>query len=154
MIFDLIKNMASYHYIASRMESVIDYIENTDLSTLHGKTLISGENIFVLTQHAQLKEVSAARWEVHRKYLDIHIPLSEKEWIQYAPAETLTRFGLYSPQTDIQFSDDTRDGMMMAMHVGCFAMFLPQDAHMPCLGAGSVDKLVIKVLLDSASLDG
>jgi YhcH/YjgK/YiaL family protein len=51
----------------------------------------------------------------------------------------------YDQKADIQFFADEPDAWL-ATESGAFAIFFPEDAHMPLISQGQIHKVVVKVL--------
>ena len=151
MIFDTLKNIGCYRGLSSNMDRAIDTILNTDFSSLPvGKYEVDGANVFYMIQEPQLKEEENALYEVHRRYADIQFALTDGETILALPMDQIEAWQPFNEEKDVGFSANTEPGIPLEMHAGSFAIFFPQDAHMPCLRGGdekTCRKLVVKVLL-------
>ena len=76
MILDSLKNKAQYAALHPRFQTVFDFIDNNDVAALPcGRHDIDGDNIFVMVQEMDLREIKDARLELHRKYIDIQLLL-------------------------------------------------------------------------------
>lgn len=88
-------------------------------------------------------------FESHRKNIDIQYLLKGEERIACYPVEKLTVTEPYSEENDVAFY--TAEGIKaqeMTIGNGYFAIFYPQDGHMPQLCVEkpmSVKKIVVKV---------
>ena len=51
----------------------------------------------------------------------------------------------YDQNSDIQFFADKPDAWL-PVESGTFAIFFPEDAHMPLISPGQIHKVVVKVL--------
>jgi biofilm protein TabA len=130
MIFDHLSNMTTYKGLTPRLDKAFDYIQNVDLSTLDvGKHPIDGEDIFVLIQSYQGKAIEASLCEAHKKFIDIQIILEGDELMGYAPVEGMTVVEPYDIEKDRFFVQ--WDGTLLNCTSKIFAVFFPQDAHMP-----------------------
>ena len=83
--------------------------------------------------------------EVHRKYIDIQIPLTSDEVMGYSPLEIL-------PAPNYVEADDAalypkgelaKDYFNVAK--GDFVIFFPQDAHAPAITDVTMKKVIVKV---------
>lgn len=151
MIFDTMKHIGCYRGLSANMDRAIDALLNTDFSTLApGRYEVDGDNVFFMIQEPQLKEEEDALYEVHRKYADIQLALTDGEVILSLPVEQLEEWQDFDEAKDIGFSANSEPGIPLDMRAGCFAIFFPQDAHMPCLRGGDEKKCrkaVVKVKL-------
>lgn len=94
------------------------------------------------------------RYESHRVMADIQMVLAGEEECLVLPftarqAGSLTPEGSYDADKDILFYREKPEAAArIRLKPGLFALFMPQDAHMPGLalsGPGRVKKLVVKV---------
>lgn len=83
MIFDKLANINLYKGLYPNLDIAIDYITNNDLNALPvGKHEIVGKDVYVSVQELQGKDVATTPFEIHKKYLDIHVDLSGYEIIE------------------------------------------------------------------------
>jgi len=147
MIIDKIKNAHLYKNIGERISKSFDYITQTDLKNLaSGKYEIDGENIFALISEYKTKLESEGKLEAHRKYIDVQYVIIGEELMGYSPLGNQQILDPYKEQNDIVFY--TGDKSFIKVSEGMFAIFFPEDVHMPGIASGrssSVKKLVIKV---------
>lgn len=143
MIYDTLSNLSRYRGISDPLDKAIGFLTSADLSALSGRTVIDGDRVYLNVQDAQLRPFSEGRWEAHRAYIDIQIALTQGETIHYAPLNSIADWEPY--QWDVHFSLDANRGIALPMTPGTFGLFMPQDAHRPGIGEGTVHKLVVKV---------
>ena len=149
MILDSLKNKAQYAALHPRFQAVFDFIDNNDVASLPcGRHDIDGDNIFVMVQELDLREVSAARLELHRKYIDIQLLLSGPNevfgWSEQK--DCLTAETEFDEQKDIQLFTDIPQ-CFYSVGEGQFSILFPEDGHAPMLGEGHVKKCIFKVAL-------
>lgn len=83
--------------------------------------------------------------ELHRRYIDIHVPIDRAEVIGYLPASQLRQErDAYDEERDIAFYTDTPIAHF-TISPGEFAIFTPEDAHAPIIGEGRLKKICVKV---------
>jgi YhcH/YjgK/YiaL family protein len=147
MIIDKIENSHLYERISERIKQAFEYIHNTDLKIIKpGKYEIDGENIFALISEYKTKSESEGKLEAHRKYLDVQYVIEGEELMGYAPLGTQEILEPYKEENDILFFKGEKSFTKVSS--GMFAIFFPEDVHMPGISAGKVSdvkKLVIKV---------
>ena len=149
MILDSLKNKAQYAALHPRFQAVFDFIDNNDVASLPcGRHDIDGDNIFVMVQELDLREVSAARLELHRKYIDIQLLLSGPNEIfgWSDKKDCLTAETEFDEQKDIQLFTDIPQ-CFYSVGEGQFSILFPEDGHAPMLGEGHVKKCIFKVAL-------
>ena len=152
MIADSIKNYSLYPF-GPAWNAAFDFLKTLTPETETGKRLIQGDRLFAGVDCYETKSRAAAKLETHRKYVDIQVLLSGEEVIEIFPKQELTVSTPYNPEKDAEFyqvPSETR--AKVTLSPGQFVVFLPEDAHMPCLMAGDspqpVKKVVIKVAVD------
>ncbi len=148
MIIDTIQNAAVYKNINAGIRTALEYLEATDFSALEpGRYAIDGDRIYASVDAYPTRRRATSGWEAHRRYIDVQYVVSGVEVMGIAPLDHLE---VTVPYDNAQ--DAVRlvgDGDFVTVPAGTFAVFFPQDAHMPCLAAadapGPVRKVVVKV---------
>jgi len=147
MIIDKIENAHLYKNISERINKSFEYIRTTDLKNLPaGRYPIDGENIFALVSEYQTKSESEGKLEAHKKYIDVQFVIEGEELMGYSPLGRQQILKPYKEENDIVFY--TGDKSFTKVSEGMFAIFFPEDVHMPGIASSkssSVKKIVIKV---------
>jgi YhcH/YjgK/YiaL family protein len=150
MIIDKIENSHLYKNISERISKSFEYIKTTDLKNLPpGKYPIDGENIFALISEYKTKSEPEGKLEAHKKYIDVQYVISGEELMGYVPVGNQQILEPYKEDNDIVFF--TGDKSFTKVSAGMFAIFFPEDVHMPGIASGkssTVKKLVIKVRIN------
>lgn len=94
-----------------------------------------------------------AELESHRRYLDIHTSIINAEQIDWYPAASLKVIKPYDDAEDaVYYARPESSCAGIVMTPGLFALFGPNDAHMPRLYAAgkpeAVKKAVMKIRID------
>lgn len=113
-----------------------------------GKQPLIGEDMFVSVMEYDTVAEAEARYESHRKYIDIQFTFEGAEKIDWQLAKLLGPDGGYDEAKDLQFYKPSAGSANVHMTPGRFVVFFPQDAHRPKLNDGrnkAVYKAVIKV---------
>jgi YhcH/YjgK/YiaL family protein len=147
MIIDLLTNAEMYARLNSRITVGLNFLRSSDLTTMEpGKYPIDGSDIYALIQSYQTKPKESGVWEAHRRYFDIQYVVEGTEKIGYANLDALVASQPYDAENDfVLFSGH---GDFLTLNAGMFAIFAPQDAHMPCIVVHEpqqVKKVVVKV---------
>jgi YhcH/YjgK/YiaL family protein len=142
----------SYFQHKERWDKAFAFLKENDLAKMELKRYdIDGINLYAPISEYMSKNEEDARYEAHRKYIDIQYVVSGKELIGIAPA---------SMQKDIlEPYNETKDIMYITVSQGKnflatpdrFFIFFPEDLHRPGLKDGensSVRKAVVKVKVD------
>lgn len=148
MIVDHLSNVRLYASLSPRIAKALAALQKGDLQqAADGRYPIDGEDVFALVQQYQTKPAEQGKWEAHRKYLDIQYVISGTEAMGYTTLDQMKVKEPYNEQKDIVFFEGQGD--RVTVRAGMFAMFFPQDAHMPTLspatGENHVRKIVVKV---------
>ena len=149
MILDSLKNKAQYAALHPCFQQVFDFIDNNDVASLPcGRHDIDGDNIYVVVQEWDLRELKEARLELHRKYIDIQMLLSGPNevfgWSE--KKDCLTPEADFDEAKDVQFFTDTPQ-CFYSVGEGQFSILFPEDGHAPMLGEGHVKKCIFKIAL-------
>ena len=147
MIFDAIENSETYYELGDKFQRAFEFIKNTNFSKISDtKIEIDGDNIFALVQKYNTNNPKNAKWESHRKYIDIQFMFSGAENIGFVLTDYLDITEKYNNEKDVEFYDGLGD--FVQLNEGEFVVFFPTDAHKPGLHIKEselVHKVVVKV---------
>ena len=152
MIIDDLKQFDRYVGLNPLFAAVADFLRATDLATLPtGITHIQGDDLYINVQEAPVKSRQEARFETHRRMIDIQIPISGDEEHGWAPA-TLLPQAPYNAETDMTLHDpaapQTPEDIAttyFTLRRGQFAIYFPSDGHAPAVTTTGLRKVIIKV---------
>ncbi len=152
MIVDSLQSFNRYIGLNPLFAEVASFLRTTDLSTLPvGITKIQGDDLFINVQEAPVKTRTQARFESHRRMIDIQIPIGGPEEYGWTPLETLPE-APYDEASDMTFHDpkapQTPEDLATTYFTlvpGQFAIFFPQDGHAPAVTKTGLRKAIIKV---------
>ena len=149
MIFDKIANHLNYRGLSVGLDSALDYLLETDLEALEtGRHDIKGDDIYAACMEYETKIKTLSKNEAHNKYIDVQYIVRGIEKMYVSEIENLQIVQAYDPEKDVIFYEQKADCSFTATE-GCFAIFFPEDAHMPGINPGtesvSVKKVVVKV---------
>ena len=147
MIIDTLKNAGLYRGLGERVAAGLDFLVSQDLASLPpGKIELRGNDLYALVQTYDSRPIELAKWEAHRKYIDIQLIVSGVERLGYASVDTLTVTEPYDEEKDYMLLDGP--GQYARAEPGTFLIFYPHDAHSPGVAIDSpskVKKVVVKV---------
>ena len=151
MILDKLEHAGWYETLNKNFKKGFDYLKNTDLLNAEiGKFEIDGKNVFAIISEYDSKKHEDCRLEAHRTYADIQFIIAGREAIGYTPLCNQEVTAEYIPEKDIIFfSGETTQ---LPLEAGMFAIFFPQDAHLPgrhTEKSTHVKKIVLKVSVSS-----
>jgi len=149
MIVDICDNWAVY-FAGEVWEKAFQFLRTLSPQTEEGRYSIDGDDVYAQVMSYATTTPAKARFEAHDRYIDIQTVLEGSEGIAWSPRSRLHSSTDYDDRKDVQFFHDGGQHPARADLVGGhFAVFFPEDAHMPQLMvAGSapwVKKVVVKV---------
>ena len=146
MIIDTIENLGKYVALNPLFADVVEFLKNHDLQSMEpGKYPIKDKDLFMNLQVAQQRTKDTAFLETHVEMIDIQIPITCAETFGYTPLCDLPAFE-YNAEKDITKYGDTKPQTFVTVNPGQFAIFFPQDGHMPCIiDEPEIKKAIFKV---------
>ena len=146
MIIDTIENLSNYASLNPLFADVVAFLNANDLQTMEpGKYPIKDKDLFLNLQVAKQRTKETAFLETHIEMIDIQIPVSAAETFGYTPLCDLPAFE-YNAEKDITKYGDSQPQTFVTVQPRQFAIFFPQDGHMPCItDAPEIKKAIFKV---------
>lgn len=146
MIIGNLKDSADYECIHPLFKKAFDYLKSLDPDKAElGKVDLQGTDLYLVVSDSRLKTEQEAKLEVHDRYIDIQLPLSKAEKMGWSPRCVLKDISKdFDENKDIGFYED-KPSFIFSLAPGNFAIFFPEDGHAPCIGEGSIRKVVVKV---------
>ena len=148
MIIDKLANAHLYEGVRPRLKMALDYLRETDLTELPvGEYEIDGDNVFIQIHEYETKGSEEARFECHSRYADVQYIIRGEEKMGYTNVEN-TRVVEELKEKDLYFLETVAVDRVLVKE-GMFALFTPEDAHMPGMYTSApkpVKKAVVKVL--------
>jgi len=137
-----------YHRSKDVWDKVFAFLaDSKKLDTIKPATYpIDGKNAYAIITEGPEKTEETAKWESHRKYIDLHYVIRGKEKIGAAAVSGAKVTVSYNEDKD--GANYTADGKYYIATPSKFYLFFPSDAHRPNLqvnGYDTVKKLVIKI---------
>lgn len=156
MILDKIQNRALYEALHKNFGFAFDMIEGAVEDGLPvgkyefkdmGK--VSGKELWISVQEYETKPREEKKFEGHQNYIDIQYIISgheEMEVCDLSRAEATTE---YNGEKDVQFFVPKAETTKLTLQAGDYAIFFPDDIHMPGVspkgGDVAVKKIVAKI---------
>lgn len=144
MVIDSLDNLTMYVSLHPRFPKAFNCLKKLDFSQLSKGKIIVDENMYVNVDEVSLRPVEGARYETHDKYIDIQIPLTANEKVGYIDRSLLGAPSEVNETKDYALYDAPM-ATTLDLRVGSFAIFFPQDGHMPIIGEGMTKKIVMKI---------
>lgn len=152
MIVDRIENLKFYIPYNAKLAVVCDYLAKTDIHTLEVGKYDIAEGVRVVVNAFTPKEPDAARWETHKKYIDLQYIIEGDETMGYLHIDEMEN-AEYNEEKDISYPVPKADADMtlIPLKVGHFAFLEPRDAHRPSakLHATASKKLIFKIPVEA-----
>lgn len=147
MIYDKIDNIEYYKCLSPNIALGLDFLKQMKPDTAVGTYQINQHEKAIVSEY-ETKMENEYGYEAHRKNIDIQYLLLGEEHIACLPIERLKETKSYSEDNDAAFYTADIKPQEMTIGDGYFAVFFPQDGHMPQLCVEKpmrVKKVVIKV---------
>jgi biofilm protein TabA len=152
MILDTLDNSARYESLNSRFAKAFAFLRTVDGTRALGRHDLDADHCFALVQTYETKPMEKAKFEAHRKYIDIQFIHTGRETILWAPLTSMREKMLaYSEEKEAALWKLVPDVTPLHMSDGHFAILWPQDAHAPCIewdAPQRVFKVVVKVAVE------
>ena len=142
----------AYFRNKERWNKAFLFLKTSDLTKLELKRFdLDGDNLYVTVSEYATKNTEDAKYESHKKYIDIQYVASGAEMIGIAPASQIEKVtGEYNGGNDIAFFTVGKSKEIKATP-DRFFIFLPSDIHRPGVKVSEnakVRKVVVKVKID------
>lgn len=148
MIIGDLREVERYYCLHPRMKEVFEYVASHDFrDATTGRIVLDGEKLFINLDEVELKDREEQVLEVHRRYIDVQIPLDLEEIFGWSALANLGEADVpYSDEKDFAFYRQQAE-VYVPVKPGQFIIFFPEDAHAPLIGKGRQRKLIVKVLV-------
>jgi len=146
MILDTVQQANRYLSLNPGFAAAFAFLARPDLRELPvGRYEIDGDQVYALVQRQGGRKPDAGKLEAHRKYIDIQVVLGGVDTMGWRPTPTCAGIALpYSAEKDVMLFTD-QPTAWTAVGPGEFAIFFPEDAHLPMISDGKLYKVVLKV---------
>jgi len=149
MILDILENAHRYLALYKGFARAFDFLLRPDLKDLPvGKYEIDVDRVYAIVSKEHGRRKEDALLETHEKYIDIQLVLAGTDDMGWKPKSLCKHpFGEYNQKNDEQIFTDEPDAWLSTKS-GAFAIFFPEDAHMPLISSGQLHKIIVKVAVD------
>ena len=147
-IVDRLENASRYYSLNGLFKQAFEFVRSHNLNNLAvGRYEIVGNDCYAMVQEPVLKPAAEGRYELHKDYFDIQIPIDGEEVYGLVETPDSVLDAAEWKGKDILFFEAQMKPVIV--RPGEFAILAPlKGAHAPCLTDGEphkVKKLVIKV---------
>jgi len=145
MIIDILDNYYRYTKLHKFFKPAFGFLRKENLNEYkEGRYDIIKNDVYALISRASGRGKGSCL-EVHRKYIDIQMPLIGQDLIGCRMlCECRYKKTSYNAEKDCAFFRD-KSNFWFKLSRGSFAIFFPEDAHAPLCGKSEVLKAVVKV---------
>ena len=151
MVFDSIKNYKLYANLSPRIARALKMMAETDFNEVEdGKYPVDDANLYYLVIRYDTAPIME-KIEAHRKYIDIQFMAKGDERIGVDNIAGLKVHTPYSEEKEVEFFKAEKSASYIDVKEGMFAIFWPDDAHMPGREIDkpqNVTKVVFKIKVD------
>lgn len=133
-----------------RWNATFKFLTETDLKNLPTGRIDLTDDVFVAVSEYETKEKEDAKFESHKKYIDLQYLISGEELIGLTNEKNLEVAIPYSEPNDITFYN-FNGGKMLSATPEKYFIFFPDDIHRPSIKKGEkgmVKKAVVKIKFD------
>lgn len=147
MIYDSLSNIDIYKGLSNDIYEGLTFLKQVTSDIENGSYQLN-PHVKAIVSEYETKHMNEYGYEAHKRFIDIQCTLKGVEKVCCLPVERLKETKPYSAEVEAAFY--TADGKPQEMIIGegYFAIFFPQDGHMPQLCDGVpnlVKKIVVKV---------
>ncbi len=146
MIYDNIANIETYKSLSPDIYSGLRFLQQATPDLAPGTYQISSR-VKAMVSEYETKVKNEVGYEAHRKNIDIQYLLKGEERVACLPIEKLKETKPYSEEKDAAFFTASVQPIEMTLGGGYFAIFFPQDGHMPQLCVNDEPMIVKKVVI-------
>lgn len=151
MIFENLSNINIYKGLSADIYEGLAFLSQANTDMENGVCQLSPRVKAIVSEY-ETKRENECGYEAHKKYIDIQCVLKGQERAACLPIEKLLETKPYSEEDDAAFytAEIKHQPSYLSLQPGYFAIFFPQDGHMPQLCVEEpqlVKKVVVKVLI-------
>lgn len=148
MVYDKLDNAALYENMHKGFKKAFDFLRDYK-GMPSGKIAIDGDDVYAsVNNEAAAKEINLAKFETHKKYIDIQYILQGEEKFGIQGVSSLKENTPYDEKKDIAFYDGSPEkASFINFKANDFIIVFPNDGHLPCCKANGLPlkRIIIKV---------
>lgn len=149
MIYDNLSNIDLYKGLSNDIYTGLLFLNQAKPDIENGTYLLNSRVKAIVSEY-ETKAVNECCYEAHKRFIDIQCVLKGQERVACLPIERLKETKPYSEEIDAAFYAETTDlqPSYLSLQPEYFAIFYPQDGHMPQLCVDEtklVKKIVVKI---------
>ena len=132
----------------SPVRECVEFMRQNSMVTMEtGRYYLGDSGIFVNLMEYDTKAYEEGFYEAHRVMADLHVVICGEELAFYEDIDTMKQ-GEYHEDGDYLICESDAATRRLALPEGSGVIFMPEDAHMPCITAEQpchVRKAVFKI---------
>lgn len=146
MILDNISNAKRYFSMHKGFEKAFTFLNQDKIRDFeNGKYEIDSDRIFAIVSKEKGRELEGSQLEAHNSYIDIQMVFSGMDQMGWKSRSVCKNPSTeYHEGSDIQFFQDAVDHWF-TVNKNEFAIFFPEDAHLPAISDEIIHKIVVKI---------
>lgn len=154
-VIDRMENFGRWTHLGDGFRALAEFLSNGRLAELApGRHEINGDLAFVNCDEPRYVRASERRFELHRRFFDVHVPLTDDERIGLASSAGV-EVAAFDDERDIGFVDAVPGAVYRTVSRGQFCLVWPGTClHAPAVAVGAphdARKLVAKILAGTAA---
>lgn len=149
MILDRLDLASRYESIHPGFAAGFEYLRSTNLIEMAaGRHEVDRDRMYVVINREVGRGRDGAKFESHRRYIDIQLTLSGTDEIAWrALSDCHKPTSPFDVAKDYVLYDDPKETWLI-IPPGSFAIFYPEDVHAPLGASCELIKAVLKVAVD------
>lgn len=146
MILDVLDNCDTYAGLNPHFATAFAFLRRPDLAELpEGRHEVDGNNVYAVVAKGAGRRPEDALIETHDASIDIQLVLDGTDRMGWKPRKALgPKTEASDPRKDVAFYKDSPMAWTKVTP-GMFAIYFPEDAHMPMISDGGLHKVIMKV---------
>ena len=146
MILDILDNGDAYADLNPHFAKAFEFLHRKDLADLpEGRHEVDGDDVYAVVAKGVGRKPEDAQIETHDRYVDIQYVVSGTDTMGWKPRKDLgPATDASRPADDVAFYEDAPTAWI-EVTPGMFALFFPEDAHLPMISDGELHKVIMKV---------
>ena len=147
MIYDSLDNIDLYKGLSGDIYDGLMFLKQADADIACGVHILTPRVKAIVSEYDTMAE-NPYGYEAHKRFIDIQFLLKGEEKVCSLPLCKLNETKAYNPDCDAAFYTAAATPMESVIGNGFFAIYFPQDGHMPqiCVsGPAPVKKVVVKI---------
>jgi len=149
MVMDQLSHADAYYGLHELMEEAFAFLRDFCKKRMaDGRYELRGDELYAIVSSYRPAPKETPRYESHDRYIDIQCIIAGSEYQWYVPREQLTVSAPYQKEKDITFYQYDGTGNRLHLTEGSFAIYFPQDAHLPAMEDGCAEectRIVVKI---------